>query len=96
MIRHIVMFNWKPGTDPAVVDQVSAGFAKMCEAIPHVQSMSWGPDQGLAEANFDYAMTADFASVEDWNSYQAHAEHVAFFQKFGAHAAEAARVQIEI
>lgn len=96
MIRHIVMFNWKDGTDASVIEEVSAGFAHMRDTIPNVVSMAWGADQGLAEANFDYAMIADFENAEDWKAYQVHPEHVGFFQRFGQYAAAAARVQIEI
>lgn len=96
MIRHIVMFNWKPGTDTAIHDEVAAGFAHMREAIPNVVSMIAGSDLGLAEGNFDFAMIADFASTEDWQSYREHPEHIAFVQRFGAHAAAATRIQIKI
>lgn len=96
MIRHVVLFTWKPGIDPSVIEEVNAGFARMLETIPHVTAMAWGPDLGLADGNYDFAMTADFTSVDEWKAYQVHPEHVGFFQRFGAHAAAPTRVQFEI
>jgi stress responsive alpha/beta barrel protein len=96
MIRHIVMFNWKPDVPGDIATQVRAGFDHMRDVIPQVVSMQCGPDLGLAEGNFDYAMVADFQSAEDWRTYRDHPEHIAFFQRFGPFAAGATRVQLEI
>lgn len=96
MIRHMVMFNWKPDTDAEIHDQVRDGFEHMRKTIPCVASMICGSDLGLADGNFDFAMIADFASVDDWQSYRDHPEHVAFVQRFGQHALAATRIQIEI
>jgi len=41
-------------------------------------------------------MIADFADKEAWSGYRMHPEHLAFVQKFGALAADIARIQIEI
>lgn len=96
MIRHIVMFNWKPETDEDTPSKVEQGFMHMRDTIKEVVSMQCGADLSLADGNFDYAMIADFASVEDWQAYRDHPKHIAFVQEFGALAKEAARIQIEI
>jgi hypothetical protein len=50
----------------------------------------------LMDGTFDYAMVADFDSAEDWHTYRDHPDHIAFAQRFGHLAAEAARVQYSL
>ena len=96
MIRHVVMFNWKPGTPDSIKEDVLAGFAHMKNTIEHVIDMQCGNNTGFAPGNYDFAMIADFADKEAWSGYREHPEHIAFVQKFGALSAEIARIQIEI
>jgi hypothetical protein len=96
MIRHIVMFTWKDGTPTSIKEDVLAGFDHMKQAIEHVIDMKCGSDQGFADGNYDFAMIADFADKEAWSGYRMHPEHLSFVQKFGALAADIARIQIEI
>jgi len=93
MVRHIVLLKWKPDTSPEQVQASAEGFAGMRDSIDVVRSMYFGPDLGLMDGTFDYAMVADFDSVEDWHAYRDHPDHIAFFQRFGHLAADVARVQ---
>ena len=96
MIRHIVMFTWKPETPASIKDDVQKGFAHMKNSIEHVIHMECGTDQKLAEGNYDFAMIADFADPQAWSAYRIHPEHLAFVKKFGALSDQIARIQIEI
>ncbi|MDH4059418.1 MAG: Dabb family protein [Aquincola sp.] len=96
MIRHIVMFTWKPGTPASIKEDVLKGFAHMKNTIEHVIHMECGNDQKLAEGNYDFAMIADFADKQAWSAYRTHPEHLAFVKKFGALSDQIARIQIEI
>jgi hypothetical protein len=95
MLRHIVLFKWKPDTSPEQIQETEAGFAGMRDSIKVVRSMHFGPDLDLMEGTYDYAMVADFDSEADWRSYRDHPDHIAFFQRFGHLAAGVARVQFE-
>jgi len=55
--------------------------------------MYFGADLGLMEGTSDYAMVADFDSVEDWHRYRDHPDHIAFAKRYGHLAAAATRVQ---
>jgi len=93
MVRHIVLLKWKPETTPEQIQASADGFAGLRASISVVRNMHFGPDLGLMDGTFDYAMVADFDSPEDWHAYRDHPDHIAFAQKFAHLAADAARVQ---
>ena len=82
MIRHVVMFRWKPGVEEAHVAALTAAFQRLPGLIPQIVSYAYGADLGVAANNFDYAVTAEFASVDDFAAYRDHPEHQAVVQTF--------------
>ena len=68
MIRHVVMFRWKPETTPEDVAAIEEGLRKLPVEVPEIQRYSFGADEGLNEGNFDYVVVADFASADDWRT----------------------------
>ena len=57
----------------------------------------FGSDLGLGDSNFDFALVADFASLDDYEAYSSHPEHIAVIQQaIRPIVAEAQRVQYEI
>lgn len=70
MIRHTVLFGW---TDTATDEQkqrVADELAKLSTAVPSVRALAAGPDLGLADGNFDFAVTADFDDVAGYLAYR--------------------------
>ena len=96
MIRHIVLICWADGVTEENIQQVCAGFDDLQSAIPLVRNMIYGPDLDLVEGNYDFAMIADFDSVDDWQAYRDHPEHQSFAQSFVPWASAAARIQFEL
>ena len=78
MIRHVVMFRWNDSVTDEQIGSVSAGLDALPGAIAEIVAYRNGPDLGLAPANFDYSITADFASVDDFAGYRDHPEHQRF------------------
>jgi hypothetical protein len=94
MIRHVVMFRWNDGIDAAHVAATTAAFELLPGKIPQIVSYAFGADLGLVPTNFDYAVTGEFATVEDFQGYRDHPDHQALVQSFiGPYVAERVAVQ---
>jgi hypothetical protein len=75
MIRHCVMFRWKPEAPATIVATVSDALAKLPDLIPGIVAYSFGPDIGVNQGNDDFVVVADFATVDDYVVYRDHPEH---------------------
>ncbi|MFM2076886.1 MAG: hypothetical protein RJA49_776 [Actinomycetota bacterium] len=96
MIRHVVMFRWKDGVDAGHVEATAAALSRLPALIPQIVSYAYGPDLGIAPVNFDFAVTAQFASRADFEAYRDHPDHQAFVGAFIApFAADRFAVQFE-
>ena len=75
MIRHCVMFRWKDGTSASTIGDVETALAKLPAAIPAIVSYSFGSDVGVNEGNYEFAVVADFATLDDYVIYRDHPDH---------------------
>jgi len=75
MIRHCVMFRWNAEMPVAWIDEVEAALATLPTAIPTIASYSFGRDIGVNAGNFEFAVVADFATVDDYITYRDHPDH---------------------
>ncbi len=76
MMRHVVLFRWKPDTADDVKATVSAGLDKLVD-LPSVAAYKHGPDMGISDGNWDYVVVGDFESVDDYQAYATNDGHVA-------------------
>jgi Stress responsive A/B Barrel Domain len=76
-IQHVVMFRFNEGTDESAVDELAAGLRRLPGLIPQIATYVVGPDLGLTEGSWDFALSARFATVADFETYRAHPEHQA-------------------
>ncbi|HEY5154832.1 MAG TPA: Dabb family protein [Acidimicrobiales bacterium] len=77
MFRHVVMFRFVPDVTDAQRQAMVDGLATLPAAIPQLRSYVLGPDAGVSDGNWDFAIVADFDRVEDWRIYTADATHQA-------------------
>lgn len=75
MFTHVAVFRWVPGTTSAQVADVTAALRTLPAAIPELRSYSVGPDAGLVDGNWDYAVVAIFDGADDWRTYTDHPSH---------------------
>src|SRR5437868_12463932 len=75
MIRHCVMFRWNDNLSPATIGEVEAALTKLPAAITAIASYSFGRDIGVNTGNFEFAVVADFATVDDYVVYRDHPDH---------------------
>jgi hypothetical protein len=75
MIRHVVLFTWDDEMTDNLEGQFAAELTALAPTLPGVLSYHAGPDVGLVEGNFDFAVVADFENAESYLGYRDHPEH---------------------
>ena len=75
MVRHVVVFKWKPEATEEAVRALADGLAALPGQIPEILAYTFGPDLGLADDHPDYALVADFADVDAYRRYAEHPAH---------------------
>jgi hypothetical protein len=76
MIRHVVLFTFVDSVTSTQVDELATALDSLPGEIPEIVTYRHGRDLGLSETNFDYAVTADFASEEDLAIYRSNPVHL--------------------
>ncbi len=70
MIRHCVMFQWNDGLSDDTKQAIAAALDHLSTAMPGIVAYNHGPDIGVNDGNFDYAVTADFVSKDAYLHYR--------------------------
>lgn len=97
MIRHVVLFGWDDEMTGEMEKQFAAELTALARKLPGLRSYHAGPDAGLVEGNFDFAVVADFDDAESYLAYRSNAEHQDIIGRFsGPHARTRASVQYKI
>lgn len=85
LLRHVVLFSFKPEASADQVDAVVAGFGQLPAAIPCIVSYEWGTNvspEGL-DQGYTHCFTLTFKSAEDRDAYLVHPAHQAFVATLG-------------
>ena len=82
MIRHVVLFTWKPEATEEQKQAVHAELAKMPPAIDVIRAYKYGPDAGINPANSDYVVVADFDNLAGYLAYRENKEHQKIVETF--------------
>ena len=80
MIRHVVLLKWNEAVDAAHIAAAKAGLDRLPGLIPEIVSFQHGPDLRVVPTNYDYAVTGEFASTDDFIRYRDHPAHQEFVQ----------------
>jgi hypothetical protein len=75
MIRHTVLFTWKPDATDEQKARVLAELRTLPPLMSGLQAYQLGPDAGLTDGNFDFAVVADFDDEESYRAYRDHPAH---------------------
>lgn len=87
MLRHVVLFSWKPQTPPEKVAEIEAAFAALPATIPQIADFEFGTDvsvEGLADG-FTHCFLVTFATTADRDIYLPHPDHAAFGELIRPH-----------
>jgi hypothetical protein len=97
MIRHVVVFRWTENMTEENEKQATAELMALVPRLPGLRAYHAGPDAGLVEGNFDYAVVADFDDADSYLAYRNNAEHQDIIRRLTApNTAARASVQYEI
>lgn len=80
MLRHVVLFRWKPETAAETIREIEDAFCALPAKIPEITDFEWGRDisvQGLSQG-FTHCFVVSFASEADRDVYAVHPDHRAF------------------
>lgn len=85
ILRHIVMFGFKPSTDNAQVQQVIERFSNLKNLVPGITEFEWGENNSPENLNqgHTHCFTLSFQSSEARDAYLPHPDHQAFAQWVG-------------
>lgn len=82
VLRHVVLFSFKPEATPEQIRQVEEAFCALPSQIDAVHDFEWGTDvsiEGIARG-FTHCFLVTFLSEEDRAVYLPHPAHKAFGQ----------------
>ena len=80
LLRHVVMFGWKEGTDTAYINKIVSAFKELKSKIPLIKSFEWGTNSSPEGLNngLTHCFVATFSSDADRDAYLVHPAHKAF------------------
>ncbi|SHL43380.1 Dabb family protein [Flavobacterium xanthum] len=79
VLRHVVLFGWKPGTDPTAIDKVVTAFGDLEHKIKLIKAYEWGVNNSPENLNngLTHCFTLTFNSEADRDAYLIHPDHKA-------------------
>ena len=81
MIRHVTLFAWIPEATEEQKKQVAEELRTLPPLMKGLHAFHVGPDAGIIEGNFDFALVADFDDAESYLAYRNHPAHRALVDK---------------
>lgn len=75
-VRHIALFRFADGTADADVDRVTAALLPLADTIEGLRDYRVGPDLGLSDDTWDYAVVADLDDAEAYERYRTDPAHL--------------------
>jgi len=70
MIRHVVLFRWKPEATEEQKAYVASEVAKLPSIVASIRGFECGADIRVNEGNFDFSVTADFDDEAGYVAYR--------------------------
>jgi hypothetical protein len=97
MIRHVVLFTWDDAMTKEKERQFAAELTALAAKMAGLRSYHAGPDAGIIEGNFDFAVVADFDDADSYLAYRDNADHQDIVGRLSRpHTKSKASVQYEI
>jgi len=75
MFRHVVLFTFTPETTQEQTRELARQLRTLPGAIGQIKAYDVGPDAEMNPGNYQFAVVADFDSVEDYLVYRDHPVH---------------------
>ena len=78
MLRHVVLFAWTPEATGEQKRRMAEELARLPAAIGEIRGYRFGPDAGINQGTYDFALVADFDDADGYRAYRDHPAHRAF------------------
>ena len=90
LLRHVVLFQFNPGTPQDTITTIREAFEALPESIPGIQGFEWGLNNSPEGLNkgFTHCFLLTFHSEADRDAYLPHPKHKAFGDLLGPHLAD--------
>ena len=75
MFRHAVVFTFTPQTTREQQEELARQLRALPGAIPEITDYHVGLDAGLNPGSYQFAVVADFGTVDDYLVYRDHPVH---------------------
>jgi hypothetical protein len=75
LIRHTVMFTWKPEATEEQIKRVPAELSRLPSIIPSLKAYTMGPDIGVDDGNWQFVIVADLDDLDGYLAYRDHPTH---------------------
>lgn len=87
LLRHVVLFKFKPETSEDTLDTIKEAFLDLPSKIPGIRDMEWGLNNSHEGLNKEltHCFMLTFTSEADRDAYLPHPDHVAFTELAGPH-----------
>ena len=81
MFRHVVLFRWTEDATDEQKRTVEERLNALPGVIAEIKDYHVGPDAGINDDNYDFAVVADFADRAGFFAYRDHAAHRAVVEE---------------
>jgi len=96
MLRHVALFRFKPEATDEQINAAMGALSALPGQIDVLRKFRFGPDAGITEGAWDFAVVAVVDNADDYVAYRDDPAHVTVLQNYIAPLiSEAARVQFE-
>ncbi|MGO8956221.1 MAG: Dabb family protein [Streptosporangiaceae bacterium] len=97
MIRHVALFTWDDAMTGEMEQRLATELTALAPKLAGLRAYHAGPDVGIVDGNFDFAVVADFDDADGYLAYRAHPGHEEIINRLSRpHTASRASVQYEI
>lgn len=96
MLRHVALFRFKPETTVEQIDAATRSLSALPDQIDVLRKFRFGPDLGITNGAWDFAVIAVLDGPHDYAIYRDHPAHVAVLRNHIAPlVSDIARIQFE-
>jgi hypothetical protein len=96
MLRHVALFRFKPDTTNDQIEAAMIALSTLPDQIDVLRKFRFGPDAGITEGAWGFAVVALLDDADDYAIYRDHPAHVAVLRdSIAPLISEAARIQFE-
>lgn len=75
MLKHVVLFKFKPETTEADIEKLAAGLGRLPEIIDEIREFVFGRDVVRSERSYDFGLVSSFDDQAALGRYAIHPDH---------------------